>query len=660
MQFGKENWRTFEHGIEKEWLVTNGLGGYASATLIGANSRKYHGLLIASLKPPVQRTLLLAKLDEEMVTKGVTYNLASNQTVTGVTESGFVHLQYVEIENFPLFVYTFADVIIYKQVFMIYGENTTVIQYHICNGEFPSLLKLKPLANYRDFHWTTEKNKTSFSQHETFQGTEVQVYPGIPVLKLYCNAGSYEPENDWFYRMFYIRERERGLDAVEDHYMPGCFTIPLNPDEEKDVTFIATVEEKYSLNGKSLLETQKKRIKKLITQAKLEDELGCRLVQAADAFIVYRHSTDSKSIIAGYHWFNDWGRDAMIALPGITLVTGRFGEAREILLTFARYCQNGLLPNMFPDTEEQVPLYNTVDASLWFFQSVYKYLQYTGDYSFVQREIYDVLKVIVDCYIRGTHFNIKMDEDGLISAGSPGIQLTWMDARVDDWVVTPRHGKPVEINALWYNALYILKDLAQLFNDCFPYPELPAKVKENFSNKFWYETGSYLYDVINGDEKDSTLRPNQVIALSLTHTMLDSVKGRQIIHRLRQELYATYGLRSLTPAHSDYKGVYAGNRAERDGAYHQGTAWSWLIGPFITGFRRVYGYSEASRKQAARFIVPFMSHLRDHGVGFVSEIFDGNEPVNPRGCIAQAWGVAEVLRAYVEDILERRPLYEGK
>jgi predicted glycogen debranching enzyme len=656
MYFGKDDWRTFEHGIEKEWLVTNGLGGYASATLIGANTRKYHGLLIASLAPPVQRTLLLAKLDERVEAKEHVYNLATNQTVGGVTESGYVHLQWAQIENFPLFVYAFADIIIHKQVFMIFEENTTVILYRVHNGEFPALLKLTPLVNCRDFHWTVQRGRVGFNQRATFQGITIQADPVTPFLNLYCSAGKYEPREDWFCNMFYSREKERGLSAVEDHYMPGCFIIPLEPMEDKIVTFIATVEELYTLDGQALLEVETRRVQRLVERAGLKDDLGRRLVQAADAFIVHRQSTNAKSIIAGYHWFNDWGRDAMIALPGLTLVTGRFEDAREILSTFAHYCKDGLLPNMFPDPGQE-PLYNTVDAPLWFFQAVYKYLQYTKDYRFVRQEIYEVLKDIIDCYIKGTHFNIKMDEDGLIQAGSPGVQLTWMDARIDEWVVTPRHGKPVEISALWYNALHVLKDLAYQFGDNFPYSSLLAKIRKNFLKEFWYAPGGYLYDVVGGEGKDPALRPNQVFALSLAHTMIEPEYGRQIIRRLWQELYATYGLRSLARSHPDYKGMYTGDRVERDGAYHQGTVWSWLIGPFITAFRRLNDYSPASRIQAARFIAPFRTHLKAHGIGFISEIFDGNEPVIPRGSIAQAWGVAEVLRSYVEDVLEMRTLH---
>ncbi|MEW6275685.1 MAG: amylo-alpha-1,6-glucosidase [Bacillota bacterium] len=657
MRFGKGEWPNFARGIENEWLVTNGLGGYASSTIIGANTRKYHGLLVAALNPPVQRVLMLAKLDERVEVDGRVYNLATNQTVGGVTEYGFIHLQQVHLSLFPVFTYSFADIFLHKQVFMINGENTTVVLYRIHNGGQPAVLRLVPLVNCRDFHGTTKKDQVKFSQQEAPYGVTIFSAGGIPALNLACSAGTYTPKDDWFYGMFYLREQERGLAAEEDHYLPGDFLISLAPEENKTVTFVATLEEMYTLDGQALVELETKRIQEMIDKAGFKDEFARRLIQAADAFIVKRQSTGAKSIIAGYHWFNDWGRDAMIALPGLTLVTGRFEDAREILSTFAAYCKDGLLPNMFPDPGQE-PLYNTVDASLWFFQAVYKYLQYTSDFRFVQH-LYPVLKEIVDAYIRGTHFNIKMDSDGLIRAGWPQTQLTWMDAKVGDLVVTPRHGKPVEINALWYNALCILRELATRFNDHFPYGNLPAKVKASFLKAFWYAEGSYLYDVVGEGGKDPALRPNQVLAVSLPYTMLNAGQGKKIIRRLWRELYATYGLRSLAPDHPEYRGVYAGDRLERDKAYHQGTVWSWLIGPFITAFRRVDNYSQPSRIQAARFIAPFRTHLANHGVGFISEIFDGNEPVIPRGCIAQAWGVAEVLRAYAEDVLEIAPPHEN-
>ncbi len=655
MRFGKGDWRSFERGIEKEWLVTNGQGSYASSTLIGANTRKYHGLLVAALGSCGQRNLFLAKLDERFETEGQTYNLATNQTVWGVTEFGYIHLQAAVFDFLPTFTISFADVTIYKKVFMVYGENTTVVIYHIQNGAAPALLRLFPLVNCRDFHGIVRQGQVYFQQVTISYGTMVKTAPEKPTLHLVCSDGAYLEKEDWYLKMFYREEKERGFEAVEDHYIPGHFEVKIAAREEKIVTFIATMEEVYTLDGLALLQLENKRHQQLINQAGITDKFAASLVLAADAFIIQRQFNGGKNIIAGYPWFNEWGRDAMIALPGLTLVTKRFAEAKEILTLYARYCKNGLLPNVLFSNAGKEPWYNTVDASLWFFQAAYKYLQYTADYQFIRKEIYPVLKEIVSNYIQGTSYGIKMADDGLIVAGSSKIQLTWMDAKVGGWVVTPRHGKAVEINALWYNALNILKELAHLFGEEPFYPGLPEKVKKNFNREFWFAEGGYLYDVVNAEGKDVSLRPNQVIALSLPYTMLDPGRGQSIIQKVWSELYTAYGLRSLSPKDPAYQGVYEGDERQRDSAYHQGTVWSWLIGPFITAFRKVNNYSAASKRQAYGFIQPFKDHLREYGIGYISEIFDGNEPLIPRGCIAQAWGVAEVLRAYVEDVLEIKP-----
>lgn len=659
---GKADWPTFEQGIQKEWLVTNGIGGYASSTVIGANTRKYHGLLVASLAPPVRRTLLLAGVDERFESGGRTYNLATKSAVRGVTESGFIHLQRVLIGKFPTFLYSFLDVFIEKTVFMIYGKNSTLILYRIKNGSSPSLLRLFPLVNCRDFHWTTRIGQINYNA-ELFDvregaGLSVSGIQGIPPLWLVCGGkGSFNPGGHWLKGMVYPSEQERGESALEDHYIPGHFVINLDAKEEKVFSLLVTTEMEAGdlhLMGEKLLAAEVDRSHMLLQRALYRDEFADRLTLAADAFIVRRQSTGTKSVIAGYHWFNDWGRDAMIALPGLTLVTGRFNDAREILLTFARFSKQGLIPNTFPDNLRE-PLYNSVDASLWYFNAVFKYLQYTGDYDFVIKEIYPVLKEIVRWYIRGTQFSIGMDDDGLILAGTPDLQLTWMDAKVDRWVVTPRHGKPVEISALWYSALKVLEELAARVGEDLPHRDLSAKVRKSFMEKFWFEDGGYFYDVIDGDNKDARMRPNQVIAMALPFSPVDPERAKQALRRVWQELYATYGLRSLSYYDPDYRGVYAGDRIMRDGAYHQGTVWSWLIGAFITAYRKAHGDSPESRKKAEFFIAPFKDHLRAHGVGYISEIFDGNDPIVPRGCIAQAWGVAEILRAYVEDVVGAEP-----
>jgi predicted glycogen debranching enzyme len=663
LRYGKGDWRDFEQGTRREWLVANGLGGYASSTIINANTRKYHGLLVASLNPPVERTLLLAKIDERFEAGGRTYNLATNLTEQGVAEYGFIHQQIMTAEPVPCFTYSFADVFMEKYVFMVYGQNTTVILYRVRNGVLPATLRLAPLVNCRDFHWTLRRGQIAFNTENIDGGVEIKVTPGVPPLKIFCGAGAFLRQEGWFTGMFYPAEAERGENPVEDHFAPGCFSISLSPGEEKVITVAATIETGGILpgtpDGEELLRAEESRLSGLTEKMDCRDSLGLRLARAADAFVVQRKFTGTKSVIAGYPWFNDWGRDTMIALPGLTLVTGRYRDAAGILLTFAHYCKDGLLPNMFPDKAGEEPCYNTVDASLWYFHAVYKYLQYTGDKDFILEKIYPVLKEIISWHIKGTHFDIHMDDDGLLRAGGPENQLTWMDAKVEHWVVTPRHGKPVEISALWYNALRVMERLTALAGEEFAQKGLAERVRQNFEKEFWYQEGYYYYDVVGAEGKDARFRPNQILALALPFSPAAPERARAVLSRAWRELYATYGLRSLSCFDPEYRGVYLGDRVQRDGAYHQGTVWSWLMGPFITAYRKAHGYNSADRLQAEKFIHPFRDHLRDHGVGYISEIFDGNEPVIPRGCFAQAWGVAEILRAYVEDVLEIRNWQEG-
>ncbi len=652
--FGKNDWRTLEQGAQKEWLVTNGIGGYASGTIINANTSKYHGLLIAAHKPPGRRVVHLSKLDERFLSGPCAYNLATNQYASGFAELGFIHLQQVRIDPFPTFTYSFSDVFLEKTVFMVYGANTTIILYRVQNGAMPGVLRLTPLINCRGHHFITHQGEIDFDQTAAGASVSIRSREGMPPLKLACDAGLYVQEGEWFNSLAYAVEEERGENPHEDLYKPGYFEIAFAAGEIKEFSVIAATADTGSINGAQLLKNERERISKIVDPAGGADHLTRRLALAADAFIVQRSSTGKKTIIAGYPWFADWGRDTMIALPGLTLVTGRFQEAREILETFVHHCREGLMPNAFFDGAND-PVFNTVDASLWFINAVYKYLEYTADLAFVRECLYPAVKDIIHWYMAGTEYNIAMDEDGLLSAGSPHIQLTWMDAKVDDWVVTPRHGKAVEINALWYNALQVFNTISKLLGKEAAFTGLPEKIKKHFQHKFWNEGGGYLSDVVSAEGTDDSVRPNQLLAASLPHTMLTMEQIKQVVGKVWAELYVTYGIRSLSPWDAAYQGIYKGDRLKRDGAYHQGTAWSWLIGPFITAYRRANRYNAASREQARRFISPFRDQLRDHGVGYISEIFDGDEPAVPRGTIAQAWGVAEVLRAYCEDVLEIRP-----
>ncbi len=657
--FGKNDWHTFEQGAQKEWLVTNGIGGYASGTIINANTRKYHALLTAALNPPGWRIVLLSKLDERFTAGDCTYNLAANEHKSGFSELGFIHLQQVAINPIPTFTYSFGDIFLEKTVFMVHGQNTTVVLYRVLNGAEPGVLTLTPMVNCRGHHYITSEGQIDFSQSMIKGGVMVKSREDMPSLLLTCDAGDYVADGKWYNDMFCAVEKKRGENPYEDLYMPGVFKIPFAAGESKTLTVIASTTKIGSLNGEKLLQAEKSRMGALVDQAGYSDHLARRLVRAADAFIVQRRSTGKKTVIAGYPWFADWGRDAMIALPGLTLVTGRFPEAGEVLSTFACHCQKGLLPNAFFDGLAD-PVFNTVDASLWFVNAVDKYLVYTGDLEFIRANLYETVKEIINWYMKGTDYNIIMDRDGLLSAGSPRVQLTWMDAKVDDWVVTPRHGKAVEINALWYNAVRVFNKLSLLLGREMLHGDLPDKIKDSFQLEFWNESGGYLNDVVSPVGTDSSVRPNQLLAASLPYSMLSRDQISRVVRKVWQELYVTYGIRSLSPWDPLYKGVYLGDRLRRDGAYHQGTAWSWLIGPFITAYRRAHNYSADSRAQARRFIIPFRNQLRDHGVGYISEIFDGDEPAFPRGCVAQAWGVAEVLRAYVEDVLEIQPPAQKK
>ncbi|MCR4437008.1 MAG: amylo-alpha-1,6-glucosidase [Clostridiales bacterium] len=651
MEFGKSCWRTFEQGIEKEWLLTNGIGGFACSTVIGANTRRYHGLLVASLRPPVERHLILSKLDESITINGKSYNLYCFKT-PDYTMKGYVHLQRFEINPIPTFVYSVEDLWMEKKVCLVYGENTVVVLYHVIAGSQGSSLMLTPLVNFRDYHQNSSREHMRFTQRNDGNRVWIRPYENNPHIQMYCSDGKYiRREDTYFLNMEYPVERERGLPSVEDHYIPGSFEVRLNPGDNRYITVVATVEEKLQeYDGLSVIDEEEKRIGKVVAAAGYGDAFAKRLVSAADNFIVLRKSTGSKTILAGYPWFTDWGRDAMIAFTGLTLVTRRFDDAREILLTFAQHVRDGLIPNMFPDGGTE-PVYNSVDAALWYFEAVWKYIGYTKDYGFVQNRLYPVLKEIIRSYARGTRFNIKMDEDCLISAGDPETQLTWMDAKAGGRAVTPRHGKAVEINALWYNALKVMSTLSRAFGeDSPPLESMGERVREAFVKCFWNEDKQCLYDVVNGEYRDDRVRPNQVLAVSLSYPVLEGERAGKVVERVWKELYTPYGLRSLSPESPDYRGVYAGDPFSRDSAYHQGTVWAWLLGPFITAYFRTKGHTEESRQVARMLISPLKDHLYDACLNSISEIFDGDEPYRPRGCFAQAWSVGEILRAYIEDV----------
>ncbi len=659
IQFKREICGDLETALPREWLETNGLGGFASSTIIGLNTRRYHGLLVAATKPPVGRLVLLSKLEETFFIEGQAFELSANRYPGVVHPQGFRYLKQFRLDPFPVFTYEVEGIEIEKSVFMIQGENSTVIHCELRKNNHPESpknlkLEVRPLIAFRDYHGTTHENGAISAAVDERKGlATLNPYQGLPSLHLAHNAVALRKTADWYRNFEYDAERERGLDFSEDLFNPVVLKFDLRL--QRQASIIASTEQRDVTQVSEYRQNEITRRRKTGTSSPLDDTFARTLAAAADQYVVSRG--EQKTVIAGYHWFSDWGRDTMIALPGLTLPTGKHEVARSILRTFAKHVDQGMLPNRFPDAGE-TPEYNTVDATLWFFEAARAYLAYTGDLKFVRNELYPVFADIISWHVRGTRYGIKVDPSGLLASGEPGVQLTWMDAKVGDWVVTPRRGKPVEIQALWYNALCIMDDFAGKFGDDAGqkrYRNMAAVASWAFNRLFWNENTRCLYDVVNGGPPDPSIRPNQIFAVSLPHSMLSPDRAKNVVGKVQEHLLTSYGLRSLAPSDPQYRGRYTGDPTSRDGAYHQGTVWPWLLGPFITAYVKTNGGSEAARTQAAEWLAPLRDHLSDAGLGHISEIFDGDAPRRPCGCVAQAWSVAEVLRAYVEDVKGIRP-----
>lgn len=637
-----------ETALSREWLETNGIGGFASSTIAGLNSRRYHGLLIAALHPPVGRVALLSKLEETLVIDGQRIELSANQYPGVVHPQGYRYLTQFRLDPFPVFTYVVNGCEIEKSVFMVYGENTTVVQYELRQGGH-CRLELRPLLSFRDYHHTARENGALNRKLELSDGViSVKPYDGLPSLHFAHDADAVDSTGYWYRNFEYAIERERGLDFTEDLFSPFAMTFAL--DERANATAIASLQYHRAEDALDFRDTEIARRRAVLAVSPEDSGVVRQLTLAADQFIVSRG--EQKTIIAGYHWFSDWGRDTMIALPGLTLITGRFDVAKSILLEFARHVDRGMIPNRFPDAGE-TPDYNTVDATLWLFEAVRSLLRYTQDYDFIRTHLYDVLADIIQWHVRGTRYGIRLDDDGLVRAGEPGTQLTWMDAKVGDWVVTPRQGKAVEIQALWYNALRVMEQLSEHFGEASKaqeYHRMASRAKRSFNRLFWNEDAGCLYDVIDGDRVDGAIRPNQILAVSLPYSMLSQAKAVRVVETVERHLLTPYGLRSLSPNDPNYRGRYEGDQWQRDGAYHQGTVWAWLMGPFITAYVRVHGRTKKARAQAAQWLMALEQHVAETGLGQISEIFDGDPPHRSRGCIAQAWSVGELLRAIVEDL----------
>jgi predicted glycogen debranching enzyme len=669
IEFGREICGDLSSAEPREWLVTNGIGGYASGTVAGLLTRRYHGLLVAALQPPLGRTLLLAKLDETIIYDNFTYALHTNRWAGGNLEPhGYRQIESFALEGtIPTWKFACADALLEKRIWMQHGANTTYVRYTLSRATQPLTLTLKALVNYRDYHGSTQGNNWQMNVEQIEGGIKIAAYDNATPLYLSSDRAIVSPAHNWHYGFDLAVERYRGLSDQEDHLHAATFEVTLNPGES--IVFVASTDPQPNLDGAEALKLRHNQEQKLINLWKLDlpnhsqdrpawidsprETLRERLVLAADQFIVDRPLPDApngKTIIAGYHWFGDWGRDTMISLPGLTIATGRSEIARSILLTFAKYVDRGMLPNRFPDAGD-VPEYNTVDATLWYFEAIRSYYDATADDDLLE-ELFPVLADIINWHCRGTRYNIHLDaSDGLLYAGEPGVQLTWMDAKVDDWVVTPRIGKPIEINALWYCALRSISKFARQLGK--PYKEYDAIADRTLAkfSRFWNADTGYCYDVLDSpDGDDSSLRPNQIFAVSLPGIgmkgyapLLTPTQQRGIVDICGQQLLTSNGLRSLAPNHPQYQGHYGGSQLQRDGAYHQGTTWGWLLGSFVLAHLQVYG----DRTQARQFLEPIGHHLLAHGLGTCSEIFDGDAPMTPRGCIAQAWTVAEVLRAWV-------------
>jgi predicted glycogen debranching enzyme len=653
IDFGRDICGDLAAAEAREWLVTNGLGGFACGTVAGTLTRRYHGLLVAALAPRWHRTLLVSKIDETVEYDGQVYALGANRWAGGAIDpSGHRHIERFRLEGAtPAWTFACADALLEKRIWMEHGANTTYVQYTVVRARRPLRLAAKVLVNYRDFHCLTRARETRIDVQSVDGGLRVQASAEAAPFYLRSAGAKVEPANIWYHHFELAAESSRGLDHQEDHLHAGTLYYKLNVGNS--VTLVASTESASGLDGASALEARFSRERALLEQCgqahpQMQQAPAWikQLTLAADQFIVTRplaNGSEGASVIAGYPWFGDWGRDTMIALPGLLLATGRPQVAAGVLRTYVRFVDHGMLPNRFPDAGE-APEYNSVDAALWFFEAVREYYATTHDLSLV-REIFPALAQIIDAYTRGTLYNIHVDStDGLLYAGEPGVQVTWMDSKIGDWVVTPRVGKPVEVNALWLNALAAQAKFAEaLGSSAVAYDRLAAQARQGFQ-RFWNPAANCCFDVIDGPQaNDVALRPNQLLAVGLEESPLTAEQQRAVVDVCARELLTSFGLRSLSPHDPQYRGAHSGDARQRDAAYHQGTVWGWLIGPFVHAFLRVTG----DRHQALTFLAPFENHLKIHGLGTASEIFDGDPPFAPHGCFAQAWTVAEILRAWM-------------
>lgn len=675
MKLGKKQ-MNLEEGLKKEWIITNGIGGFASSTILNCNTRKYHGLLIAPFTPPARRFLILSKIDEAIEINDKKYNLYTNMS-KGYISDGYKYQESFEKDYIPKFTYKVEDITVKKLICMKYGENTVCLLYKIKNGKNSSKLTLAPIVNFRDFHQMNTGHDYILKQD--INGRKVKVIidsnSGSPIY-IYCNSGTYiEHQNDKFKNMYYLEEEKRGFTPEEDHAVTGRYEIELEPNEEKDVEIICSLEENIEeIKVKDVINNEIVRINELMLNSgliELEDnqdeeykELIKNYIIATDNFVVYRPSFRLHTMIAGYHWFLDWGRDALISFEGIILIPKRFEIAKEVLLTFTKNIKFGLVPNGYSGFDNR-PLYNSADASLLLFEQVKKYITYTNDYKFVKEKMYDDLKNIIESYKNGIDLddnNIYLDDDYLLVSGTPQTQNTWMDAKYGDFAVTPRNGKAVEINSLWYNALKVMAELSKEFEgkeESKVYADLASKCKKTFTEKFYNLKRKCLYDVVG----DSRIRPNQIFSLSLTYPVIepDSKIAEEVFNTVTKKLLNKYGLKTLAKGEENYIEVYAGEPYKRDMSYHQGITWPWLLGAYYNAYKNImFSTKDKKKKQELKYEydafietvkkIHIKSFYEEGMLGSISELYDSKAPFLPKGARAQAWSVAEVFRIILENI----------
>jgi predicted glycogen debranching enzyme len=673
----KQSLTRFGEVIAQEWIVTNGLGSYSSSSVLGVNTRKYHGLLVAALNPPGDRTICLAKLDEDIIVGDTVLRLGANEFADGFFPRGYEFLQEFKVAPYPTYLYDAGNVSVKKTIFLLHKKNAAAILYNAANNNSSDVkMRLYPMLNCRYYHTVTDRRRVALNFTQENQLSNFQTHFKRPETTLACciTEGQFVEGLNWVDRVHFRNEAERVETDFDDCFQPGYFELSLPAGSSKSFAVNCAVSNQAP-DVMQMLDSVGKSAQDVDTALSLE--LGRKealldsfyrlhpevpvtdwlnwLLLAADSFMV-ENAEGKKSVIAGYHWFEPWGRDTFISLPGLTLVTGRFGDAKDILRTFMRYLKGGMIPNFVAD-KTGVPVYNTVDGTLWYVNAVSQYLKYTGDYAFVKAELWDNLKSIIENHVHGTMFGIKLDSDGLLMHGP---RLSWMDAVVEGDMITPRAGKAVEIQALWYNTLRIMEALAKQFGDpslLVYYGSMAEQTKKSFNERYWNGKLGCLYDVLEPGGVDASIRPNMIFAVSLDYTMLDRASSRRVVDFVSRELLTPYGLRTLALDDPKYVGKCMGDRRSRDTAYHNGTIWPWLLGSYITAYLKVNDYSPEARKYAFDNLVLPLCTMGMHkgGLGTINEIYDCDPPNESRGCISQAWSIAEPLRAYVEDVLGIKP-----